>query len=149
MALDASNPDRAIWFDSYSEEYNENKECDVYETIFAKQYQKLRPFSGPAIPSMCLLTIKYKDGYPHRVKSRIVVLGNREQRQWTKSQRYSPTLTQTQLRCLVALTIQNKCVLRQGDIKMHSTMGFFLKKKQSSSVLPLGIPSLHLAPIEN
>lgn len=66
---------------------------------------------------MCILTIKYKDGYAHQAKFRIVVLGNRAQRQWSKSDRYSPALTQVQLRSLVALAIEHKCVLKQGDVK--------------------------------
>lgn len=117
FALDQSNPDRTKWLESYTEEFNGIKDCNVYEIITEKQYQKLKPTLGTAIPSMCVLTIKYKDGYPHRAKSRIVVLGNREQRQWSKTDRYSPTLSQTQLRSLVALAIQNQYVFKQGDIK--------------------------------
>lgn len=77
MALDPSNPDRTVWLDSYSEEYNGIKKCDVYDIISEREYLDLRHKSGIAIPSMCILTIKFKNDYPHRAKSRIVVLGKK------------------------------------------------------------------------
>lgn len=93
LALDPNNPDNSIWHDSYTEEFDGIKNCDVYDIITEQEYFALRHKLGNAIPSMCILTIKFKDGYPHQAKSRIVVLGNREERIWSRSFRYSPTLT--------------------------------------------------------
>eukprot|EP00956_Cyclotella_meneghiniana_P007922 scaffold10518_cov43-Cyclotella_meneghiniana.AAC.4 len=62
---------------------------DVYESISKKQYLHLKCTGrvGKALPSMCVLVIKPdKDGNPVRAKSRIVVLGNFEDRYYTKSQ---------------------------------------------------------------
>ena len=66
---------------------------------------------------MCLLTIKYKDGYPGRVKSRIVVLGNQQQQSNLPNEKYAPVLSQTQFRIILSLAIQHKRVLQQGDVK--------------------------------
>lgn len=42
---------------------------------------------------MRVLTVKPdRDGKPHRAKSRIVVLGNHEDRLFSKSKRYAPVL---------------------------------------------------------
>jgi hypothetical protein len=89
---------------------------------------------------MCILTIKYKNGYPHRAKSRIVVLGNREQHLWSRSDRYSPTLTQTQLHTLIALAVQNKRVLRQGDVKNAFCNGILPTTETVVVKSPAGCP---------
>jgi hypothetical protein len=80
MSLHPSNPEYQIWFESYTKELKGIQNCDVYDIITEKEYFNLRHQSGNAISSMCILTIKFKDRYPHHAKSRIVVLGNREQR---------------------------------------------------------------------
>ena len=68
---------------------------NVYERISKKDYLALRRTGAipKAIPSMCVLVVKPdKDGKPHRAKSRIVVLGNHEDRYYSKSDRYAPVL---------------------------------------------------------
>lgn len=52
LAIDRTNPDREVWFQSYTEEFKGITDCDVYEVITEKQYQKLKPSAGSAIPSM-------------------------------------------------------------------------------------------------
>lgn len=140
MALHPSNPDYQIWFKSYTEEFKGIQNCDIYGIITEKEYFNLRHQSGNAIPSMCILTIKLKDGYPHRAKSRIVVLGNREQRLWSRSDRYSPTLTQTQLRSLIALAVQHKRALRQGDVKNAFCNGILPTTETVVVKPPVGCP---------
>ena len=67
---------------------------------------------------MCVLVVKSdKDGHPDRSKSRIVVLGNHEDKLWDKSQRYAPVLQYSSLRLLVSKTIGDRRVLQQGDCK--------------------------------
>jgi hypothetical protein len=67
---------------------------------------------------MCVLVIKPdKDGNPVRAKSRIVVLGNFEDRYYTKSQRYAPVLKYSSLRLLCSKAVGDKRVLQQGDCK--------------------------------
>jgi hypothetical protein len=67
---------------------------------------------------MCVLVIKPdKDGNPCRAKSRIVALGNHEDRYFSKSQRYAPVLKYSSLRLLCSKAVDHKRVLQQGDCK--------------------------------
>ncbi|KAL7459292.1 hypothetical protein ACHAWC_010958 [Mediolabrus comicus] len=88
QALHPNNPDREVWLKSYQEEAQGLLEHDVYERISKKDYLALRRSGAipKAIPSMCVLVVKPdKEGRPHRAKSRIVVLGNHEDRLYSKS----------------------------------------------------------------
>ena len=107
-ALQDDNKDKETWTQSYSQEYYDLKKMDVYEEITSSQLHKIQHQCGRPIPTMCLLTIKYKDGYPDRAKCRIVVLGNQQQQSYTKGQKYAPVITQNQFRCLLSLAIQHK-----------------------------------------
>ena len=119
-ALHPSNPDRLVWLDSYMEEKGGLESLNVYEKINKKTYLQLRRSGriGKALPSMCVLVVKHdKDGNPVRAKSRIVVLGNFEDRIYDKSQRYAPVLKYSSLRLLLAKAVRAKRVLQQGDCK--------------------------------
>jgi hypothetical protein len=67
---------------------------------------------------MCILTIK-KDKHlmPLCAKSWIVVLGNCECRDWSKSNQFSPVLCYDSLHFLVSLVVQHCHGLKQGDCK--------------------------------
>ena len=54
---------------------------------------------------MCLMTIKYKNGYPGWAKSRIVVLGNQQQVKYEANKKYAPVLSQIQFRILLSIAI--------------------------------------------
>ena len=88
---------------------------DVIERINKKQYLALRR-SGKipkALPSMCVLVVKHiKDGKPNRAKSRIVVLGDFEDKLYEKSQRYAPVLKYSSLHLLTAKCVGDKRVLQ-------------------------------------
>lgn len=119
-ALHSSNPDRHVWLDSYKEEKGGLEQLDVFERISKKQYLHLKRTGriGKALPSMCVLVVKPdKDGNPIRAKSRIVVLGNFEDRYYTKSQRYAPVLKYSSLRLLCSKAVGDKRILQQGDCK--------------------------------
>ena len=116
-ALSPDNADAPIWLESYKEEYNDLKNMEVYEEITPEQYKNIQHKSGKPLPSMCVLTIKYKDGYPDRVKSRIVVLGNQQSTTFIPSDTYAPVISQNQFRCLLSIAVQNKRKLKQGDVK--------------------------------
>jgi hypothetical protein len=67
---------------------------------------------------MCVLVVKHdKDGKPDRAKYRIVVLGNFEDRIYSKSARYAPVLKYSSLRLLVSKAVGHKRILQQGDCK--------------------------------
>ena len=78
---------------------------DCYTPINKRQYLALRRQGTipKALPCMCVLVVKPdKDGNPHRVKSRIVVLGNFEDRIYSKADKYAPVLKYSSLRLLTA-----------------------------------------------
>ena len=56
-------------------------------------------------------TVKSVRGVPTRVKSRIVVLGNLEQHNWSKSDCYAPVMPLYQVRLLVSLAVANRRVM--------------------------------------
>ena len=93
-ALAPTHPDRETWLLSFHKEKDGIKSQDTYDVIDLAQYRVLRAQGAPrAIPTMCVLTIKPdKMLRPHRAKARIVVLGNHEDRIWTKSDKYAPVL---------------------------------------------------------
>jgi hypothetical protein len=67
---------------------------------------------------MCVLTIKKnKNLRPLRAKSRIVVLGNHEDRVWKKSDKFALVLRQDSLRFLTSMAVASRCPLRQGECK--------------------------------
>ena len=110
-ALHPSNPDKQVWLDSYNEEKGGLQELDVFEKINKKTYLQLRRkgLIPKALPSMCVLLVKHdKNGNPDRAKSRIVVLGNFEERIYSKSDRYAPVLKYCSLRLLTAKAVGDK-----------------------------------------
>ena len=50
-----------------------------------------------------------------QAKSRIVVLGNREERDWSKSDCFAPVLCFNSLHFLVSLAVQHWRSFKQGD----------------------------------
>ena len=90
----------------------------TYDFIYPKELERLRSISGPAIPTMCIHTVKLDSmGGPDRAKSRIVVLGNHEWREWSKSDCYAPVCTAKDYRLLLSLAVNRFRHLKQGDIK--------------------------------
>ena len=67
---------------------------------------------------MCVLVVKTnRNGKPDRAKSHIVVLGNYEDRVYSKLKRYAPVLKYDSLYLLTANAISNCRVLQHGDCK--------------------------------
>jgi hypothetical protein len=115
-ALYSRNPDRAIWLDSYKEEYDGLKSNDTFDVISEEEYFYLCKLHGiKAIPSMCTFTIKRTNGVPTRAKSRIVVLGNFDPRPWSKSDCFSPVVSIPMVCLLTSLAVHNKRTVKQGD----------------------------------
>ena len=68
-----------------------------------------------------VLTVKTdENNKPVRAKSRIVVLGNMEEREWTQPECYAPVLRQDSL-CLllVSLAVQKRRVLNTRGLQEH------------------------------
>jgi hypothetical protein len=87
QALATSHPDREVWLQSYYKEKNGIESLGTFERLTLGKYQALREKGAPkAIPTMCVLTIKKEEQLmPLRAKSWIVVLGNCESHEWSKS----------------------------------------------------------------
>ncbi len=104
---------------SYFEEKRGIEDLGTFKKIILGKYRALREKGAPrAIPTMCVLTIK-KDEIllPLRAKSRIVVLGNHEDRVWSKSDRFAPVLRGDSLCFLVSLAVEKRRPLQQGNCK--------------------------------
>ena len=113
-----SAQDKEIWDKAYVEEYlGLHEQTETWEYITEEEYQLLRPVVGNALPSMALSKIKRdKNGHPSRAKYRIVVLGNLDPHNWESSDCFAPVLSALELRLLVALAAQSKCIPKSGDI---------------------------------
>ena len=143
-ALHPSNPDKKIWLDSYNEEKGGLEAHDVYERISKKTYltMKRQGLIPDALPSMCVICIKPdKDGKPNRAKSRIVVLGNFEDRYYEKAKRYAPVLKYTSLRLLTAKAISAKRILQQGDCKNAFCNALLPPEERTVIRPPVGDPA--------
>ena len=116
-ALHSSNSDRNTWLDSYKQEVSDIQNMDVYDEISIDEYDRIQHRCGKPIPTMCVLTIKCKNGYLDQAKCRIVVLGNQQDHTYSKNEKYAPVITQNQFRYLLLLAIKHKRFLRQGDVK--------------------------------
>ncbi len=72
---------------------------------------------------------------PLRAKSRIVILGNQEDRDWLKSDRFTPVLRFDSLQFLVSLAVQRHRGLKQGNCKNAFCQGI-LPTKEITIVRP-------------
>ena len=113
-----SGNDKKIWTDSYGEEHGSLVNMDVFDEIDEKTYKRYQEAGFTAIPTMNVFTIKPDEmGNPYRAKSRIVILGNLEERVWTNSDRYAPVLQSTSCRLLISMAVECGRVAKQGDCK--------------------------------
>ncbi len=77
---------------------------------------------------------------PLWAKSRIVVLGNRESRDCSKSDCFAPVLWFDSLRFLVSLSTQHRWPLTQGDCKNAFCQGILLPEETTIVRPPSGDP---------
>ena len=62
---------------------------------------------------MCILVAKLnKDGKPHHAKLRIIILGNFEDRYYSKLWRYTPVLAYSLLHLIVAKAVSDHRILQ-------------------------------------
>jgi hypothetical protein len=69
---------------------------------------------------MYTFVVKHTNGVLTHDKSRLVVLGNLDRREWGKSD-CSLVVSIPMIRFLTALTVQNGCTLKQGGCKFAFT----------------------------
>jgi hypothetical protein len=137
-ALAKTHPDREVWLECFYKEKRGVKELDTYKKISLAEYRNLRENGAPrAIPTMCVLTIKKdKNLRPLHAKSRIVVLGNHEERVWKKREKISPVLCQDSLRFLTSMAVASLRPFRQGDCKNTFCQGILPPDEISIAFLP-------------
>jgi hypothetical protein len=131
-----------MWLQSYYKETNGIKSLGTFKHCTLGEYQILHKKGAlKAIPTMCVLTIeKDKQLMPLRAKSRIVVSGNRECRERSKSNQFAPVLWFDSLGYLVSLAVQPPCGLKQGDCKNAFCQGILPPEEVMIVRPPLGDP---------
>ena len=77
---------------------------------------------------------------PLRAKSCIVVLGNHEDRVWTKTEKYAPVLHPDSMRLMVSIATEHRCILKQGDCKNAFCQGILPEDKITIVKPPIGDP---------
>jgi len=144
QALASTHPDREVWLRSYYKEKGGIEDMGTFRKITLGEYRALHEKGAPkAIPTMCVLTIKKDEQLmPLRAKSRIVVLGNRETHDWSKSDRFAPVLRFDSLRFLFTCRPNIVGPSNKGIAKTPSVRAFFRLRKQLSSDPPLGTLTL-------
>ncbi len=137
QALALTHPNREVWLQSYYEDKRGIEEMGTFWKVTLGEYRALCEKGAPkAIPTMCVLTIKKdKQLIPLRAKSHIVVLGNCESRDWSKSDCFAPILWFNSLRFLVSLSTQHHQGLKQGDCK-HAFCQGILPPEETTIVRP-------------
>ena len=110
--------DKIIWDKSYQEEYRGLESLDTWEVIDAQQCEYLQKHNkAQVLPTMTVSVIKKdKNGNPERAKYRIVVLGNLDTYAWDKHDCFAPVLAQHDLRLLIHMAVELKCIPKSGDV---------------------------------
>jgi len=109
--------DKQIWDDSYREEYfGLHNETQTWHYISEDEYQNMKSILGRPLPTMAISKIKRdSQGNPVRAKYRIVVLGNLDPHNWSKSDCFAPVLSAMELRLLLAIATKFKVIPKQCD----------------------------------
>ena len=119
----ASN-DRKLWDAAYKEEYDGLCQLNTWDVITESEYKRMIHVTGPALPTMALSTLKKdENGDPKRCKYRIVVLGNLDSNNWSKSDCFAPVLSQPELRLLTDISVGMKRIPKSGDVSQAFCQG--------------------------
>jgi hypothetical protein len=142
QALALTHPNCKVWLQSYYGEKGGIEEMGTFWKITLGEYRALcKKGASKAIPTMCVLTIKKDEQLmPLWAKSCIVVLGNRENCDWSKSDCFAPVLQFDNLRFLVSLSTQHHRALKQGDCKNAFCQGILLPEETTIVQPPSGDP---------
>ena len=109
--------DKATWDEAYRQEFQGLVDIDTWETISEDEYQQTKHLYKGTMPTMAIALIKYDgEGKPIRAKYRIVALGNLDPNTWSKSDCFAPVLSQFELRLLISIATQKKCIPKTGDV---------------------------------
>ena len=137
-----STTDKAIWDQSYLEEYmGLHQDTQTWEYITEAEYQDLKKVIGRVLPTMALSKIKKdENGNPDRAKYRIVVLGNLDPHEWTPQECFAPVLSPLELRMLVAISAQLKTIPKTGDVAQAFVQSVLPQNEKYVIKPPKGCP---------
>jgi hypothetical protein len=132
---------KKIWDSAYLEEYKGLEDIDTWETISETEYQESKHLYKGVMPTMAIEVIKKDgEGRPVRAKYRIVALGNLDPHLWSKSDCFTPVLSQLELRFLVALATQQQCIPKTGDITQAFCQSYLPEDEHYICKPPVGCP---------
>jgi hypothetical protein len=116
----AMNPqfaDHQAWLDTCQEEHDGLVSMETMDILASSQCKNLTN-APKAIPTICVLTVKTNENNcPVPAESRIVVLGNLKDGEWTRPKCCAPVSRQDSLRLSVSLAVLKRRVLKQADCK--------------------------------
>jgi Reverse transcriptase (RNA-dependent DNA polymerase). len=137
-----SPKDKRIWDEAYREEYfGLHSDTQTWHYITEKEYQNLKSILGRPLPTMAISKIKRdSQGKPTRAKYRIVVLGNLDPHNWSKSDCFAPVLSAMELRLLLAIATQAKVVPKQCDAIQAFCQTTLPSEEQYVCTPPKGCP---------
>ena len=96
---------------------------------------------GWALPTMAISTIKTDgDRNPVEAKYCIVVLGNLDPHNWSKSNCFAPVLSQAELCLLTALATKKKCKLKSCNVSQAFCQSYLPDNEQYVCHPPVGCP---------
>jgi deoxyuridine 5''-triphosphate nucleotidohydrolase (dut) len=112
-----SPKDKQVWDEAYREEYfGLHQDTHTWHYITEAEYQNMKSILGRPLPTMAISKIKRDEkGNPVRAKYRIVVLGNLDPHNWSKSDCFAPVLSAMELRLLVAIATHLRVIPKQCD----------------------------------
>lgn len=115
---------KLLWDQAYIEGYyGLYTHSTTWEYITETEYRALRPIVAIALPTYDIsITIKDENGKLVRAKYRIVILGNIDPHDLSKSEFFAPVMSQIELNLMISLACQLKIEPKQGDV-IHA---FFL-----------------------
>ena len=133
--------DKETWDQAYKDEYDGLVGIDTWETITEEEYQQMKSSYKGLLPTMAITVIKYDgEGNPVRAKYRIVALGNLDPNRWSKSECFAPVLSQMELRFIVALAVQHKCIPKTGDVSQAFCQSYLPEGENYICKPPPGCP---------
>jgi hypothetical protein len=95
------------------------------------------PKANPMV--MCILIIKvYEGNRPIQAKPWMVILRNLDNQAWTKAECFAPVIPQDSLRLLLSISVQMRCIAKQGDCKNTFCQPSLLDGKAAMMTLPPG-----------
>ena len=121
LAMQSSHPNKHTWLASYKEEYDGLVKQDTFDIIDEETYRHIHHTTGKlAIPSMGILSVK-KDasGNPLCAKSHIIMMGNHNPMEWSKSECYAPVVALPMVQMLTALAVKPKQLSSKVTANMH------------------------------